>query len=231
MGQADVGIPFATSSLATDEQLRQRDRNIIAGTGRSRGLALKSLTLKHAHSGFFEQLFHHHNSKWIYFVSVAFDFSKKPQPVLWPTAGNDADKYAIQMREGETHEWGLGAGAPIYPKHAAEGGLAVAILVAQSEKEKREIAQVVYDISSKLASGGDVLAAVEALATNPAGITLAVALPAIGQVVKFVSGKLKDAGDDNLGAFIGLFPPEADWTAEMLSEEQPDVELVLAEVD
>jgi hypothetical protein len=228
----EFAVPFAIQKGAPEDVLPQEISYIDVPEKQKRGLALRELTLKRSHDprGFWHWLFRkpHTESNEIYYVVVALDLNSD-KPFVWPLDPEKADGTWTEIKEGETHMFRLGAGAPVFPPRELTSGVALSILVAESDLEEREAAQHVHDAVKELNSNANVLAFLAGAITDPAGITAVAALEALAKSVEIVSGALAKNGNDNLGAYLAFYPAVGSW-AENLEDENEDTKIELVEI-
>jgi hypothetical protein len=226
--QSESGVQFPiTLGDPEDFRLTQVEGALPEEPAPTRGLALLSLKLKRSHEGWFSRLFRD-NPDEIFIVSIGLDLSGE-KPFVWPQDQGNADKAWVKVSEGETHEFKLGDGYPIYLPRQIVGGLALSVLLAESDSKERAWWKHVNDAVSALNSDAKLIAFVAAAATNPASITVAGGLAAAVKATEIVSKVLSENGNDNVGAFQAILPASGDWD-DKLAEDQPDVSIVLAEV-
>jgi hypothetical protein len=228
----EFSIPFSLQQ-GTPEAVLPIPGEIDFAPTKKRGLTLRELTLLRSHDprNFWGWLLHKPNRRVneIFLVSIALDLNS-PKPFVWPPEAVTADQAWVELREGETKTFNLGAGVPIFPPAELQSGIALAILIGESEEKERRAAQHVHDAVQKLNSDGDVLKFLAAAIASPATITAAAALGALVKAVDIVSGELAKNHDDNLGAYMAFFPATGKWKKENLEDGNADTRIRLEEV-
>ena len=190
-----------------------------------RGLALKNLRLTEGFEGFFRRLFDPTHA--VYFVAWGWDFSGIP-PFEYPGIGASPESVVIPLKVGKTREF-LGAGIPLFPVRNVSGGLAVRIMLWESDKGDRDFGKKLADVSSaiKTSSLTSVLSAVS-LASGVTGATVALAANAALELSSVVGTLLKANGDDYVDLYEGYYPAEQAWTPGDESHSGNSSEIVLS---
>lgn len=176
-----------------------------------RGLALKSLTVKGNWDGIWGWLT---NRQQIYFITAAVDLSGKPPTVMPPV---ELQKNLIhQVHRNETISFTLGEGAPIFFPRTVVGGLAVFIMIAESDGDLRHVGETMKKVHEDLTKNeGSVMSKLLKLIKNP-GKTLAdEVLIAASAILAPVGTVLSETRDDNVGVVQGLFKANSDWSGQL----------------
>jgi hypothetical protein len=134
----------------------------------------------------------------------------------------------ISVKVGQTYKWTLGGGAPIYGPRVIEGGLAVSIIVSDSEAAVRRWGTVLSKVSDAFDSKPDLMSLVAGLA-NPGGFTAQAAFEVLGRAVGVVGEVLELQPDKRIGAYSGLFSAKGSWKGK-LSQAQNGASITLSEM-
>lgn len=194
-------------------------------TGESpRGLALKSLRVG-GDSGFFSFFDRHAD---VYFVSLAFDLSGD-KPLVLPPEGVDASKYVYKVSKGETIEFNLGDGAPLFPPKALVGSLVVYVMVAESDDASRHIGEVMKQVHDDLDKDGLLLVKIKDFLTKPGQAVANEVLAAASAALEPIATILKGNRDDPLPLFQGIYGASESWDGK-LTETRNGATITLAEM-
>ena len=147
-----------------------------------------------------------------------------------PSADNDILKKAfIRMRRGETHSFTLGDGAPLFPVGRPVGGIAVTIIVAESDDGLRAFANAINEATAELNSDTNLLNFLKTLVTHPEKIAVDVALGALARATEIVSKAVSKNSNEHAGLFHGYYSAIGDWSGK-LHEDQKGASITLREV-
>lgn len=184
---------------------------------RPRGLALRELTLNHADPWLGERLWNHVFSKKatadLFFVSTAIDGSGGP-PFVWPLDPQSARFAIVRVTEGQSYEWTLGNGAPVYGPNVIKGGLAVSIIVSESRANVRRTGQALGKIVNDFGASGDLVTLLAGLAV-PGGFTAVAAMNALARATGLVADVLELEPDKTVGAYNALYSATGSWQSKL----------------
>jgi len=230
MADSIGGVEFAI--LDVDEQRLVPIRGVEEVQALNQGLALDELTLNHAHEFWLAHLWNrltgHDPEVELLIVSTAFDMSGDA-PFVWPAKGADEDLAMIRVRQGATHHWTIGNGSPVFPPKELVRGLMVSMLVSESCKEVRSVAETIATINDAL-SKGKAAAAIAALATAAGGPGAALGVAALGEITGVVAGILKADKDVVIGAYAGILSATIPWTDDQLEQDDNGASIKLSVV-
>lgn len=182
----------------------------LTTSSRKRGLALKSLRLGDGFGSLLARIFDpsHH----VFFVAWGWDLSGAP-PFEYPGLGVAQDTVIIPLKAGTMREF-LGAGALLFPARQLTGGLAVRIMVWESDKAARDFGAKMTKVSEALRKSAltNVLSGIS-LATGVTGATVTLAANAAIELAGIVGNVLKEDGDNYVDFYEGYYPAEHPWTA------------------
>ena len=102
-----------------------------------RGLALKSLTINKGFEVILQDVFNPINE--VYLIAWCWDLSGGPV-YLYPQPGDNPSKYIIPMKAGEKREF-IGEGALLFPAQTITSGLAVRIMLYESDSDVRKFGE------------------------------------------------------------------------------------------
>lgn len=173
-----------------------------------RGLSLVSFRLE-PRSSLAQRLFGWHRQH-VYVTSLAFDMSKA-KPVLMPPADLPA-KAIYKVRRGEEIALGLGEGAPLFPARTIHGGLAVYVMVMESDEDIQKVGKVLDAMHTNLAADGSVVEKLAKLAANPTGTLTDEILAVATAAMKPIAAVLSANDDDFVAPFQGYFSATKPWT-------------------
>lgn len=196
----------------------------IASSEVPRGLALKSLRVGRG----WERLRNFLGRKdEVYFLSVAFDISDKPAVILPPKEVPAEAVYKVQP--GETIEFTLGDGAPLFPPRPITGGLIAYVTVCEADHGLRHVGEVVAKVHEDLAKDDSLTAVIAGFIKNPAKTIVDEGLTAFTAALQPVATVLKNNGDDYVALFSGIYPATGPWTG-LLEAERNGAKIVLKEL-
>ena len=175
-----------------------------------RGLALKSIKLTQGFEGFLEGVFHLTNE--VYFVSWAWDFSGNP-PVEYPGLGAAPQSCIIQLKVGQVREF-LGSGIVLFPARTLTAGLAVRIMLWESDQGARDFGKAMTEVANTVKTSGLTnLLSLIAMATGVTGITITAAAAAAGELAKAIGSILQANSDDYVDFYEGFYAAADPWAA------------------
>lgn len=195
--------------------------------GRPRGLVVRSLTLKQVEVGWFKSLFQN-DPKELYIISIGVDLSGD-KPFVWPQSMEDAALGTLKMRPGDRHEFTFGLGYPVFLPRPIVGGLALSILVASSKADERDRWKHLSEATDALNGDATITGLLQSAAVDPIGATITAVGRAVSASIGLIGKVLAQTGDITVGSFRGIFPATSSWGG-LLSDDQPDVAIELAEV-
>jgi hypothetical protein len=190
-----------------------------------RGLALRSLTVTGNWDGLWGWL---KGREQIYFITVAVDLSGTPPTVMPP---KELQKNLIhEVHPGETISFTLGEGAPIFFPRTVVGGLAVFILIAESDGDLRHVGETMKKVHDDLTKNeGSVMDKLLKLIRNPAKTLADEVLIAASAAMAPIATVLSETSDENVGVVQGLFKANSDWS-DQLEQTWSGGSVVLAEL-
>ena len=194
-----------------------------------RGLALRELTLKRSYEGWFSTLFRRNKENEIFFITTAFDMSGDPAQ-SYPEKPEDADNVWVPLVAGETYRFSLGVGMPIWGPKPLTGGIAVAIIVGESDEKSQQAGQHIKAAADAFKSDDSISGFLGKLVTNPTSIPADVVFGVLGKAASAAGAILADNHHEHVGLFRGLFPAKANWS-DKLEEAQRGASVRLVEAD
>jgi len=175
-----------------------------------RGLALKSIKLTQGFEGFLQKVFNPTDE--VYFVSWVWDFSGNP-PLQYPGLGATPQSCIIQLKVGQVREF-LGAGIVLFPARTVSAGLAVRIMLWESDQGTRNFGKAMTEVANTIqASGLTNLLSLVAMATGVTGATITAAAAATDELTKAIGAILQANSDDYVDFYEGYYPAIDSWTA------------------
>lgn len=173
-----------------------------------RGLALKSLKLMKGFDGYLRGVFNPTNE--IYFVSWAWDLSGSA-PFMHPATGTAPDSLIIPMKAGHLREF-IGAGINLFPARKVVSGLAVRMMIWESDSKTRKLGETLQRVSkeiqeSKLTNLLSLIATAASVPTATVNLVYEASLE-LGQIIGQV---LKNNSDDYVDYYEGYYPVEHAW--------------------
>ena len=169
---------------------------ILAKSPKKWGLYIKSITLHKSFEGFIANIFNPKNE--IYFTSITWDYSGRP-PFVYPAKGADPSNFIIPMKSKDTREF-IGNGINIWPSRIVVGGLNVAILIYECDRDIRGVGETLVEIHDSVSSS-KLTGLIAAISTNP---TLATGA-AIGEVVNVLMGTIGNIMKRNHDDYVDLY--------------------------
>lgn len=174
----------------------------------SRGLALKSVKLTRGFEGILGNLFNKDNE--VYFVSWAWDFSGN-SPVQHPGPNATPEECVIPLGVGEVREF-LGAGVVLFPARKVTAGIAIRIMLWESDKKARNFGKAMTEVTSAIKTSELTnLLSLAAAGTGVAGATMTVVAGAAGELAKTIGAILQANSDDYVDFYEGYYPAADSW--------------------
>jgi hypothetical protein len=204
-----IGAPEDLVRAEGDADVEGLDEGRADATERKRGLALRAIRLNRGSEGWIRNVFRSTNE--LFYISTAMDFSGK-DPVVFPMKKEDADEAWIPLKEGQTYEFTLGEGAPIYPERPIVSGIAVAITVAESDGELQHAGEVMEKAADAVKTDGGIAKIVKKIAENPGAFAADVVLGAVLEAGKVVGTVLKANRNEHIAFFPATSLPRARGT-------------------
>ncbi len=206
----------AIGGLRTFSMLREAARDVqpvpieFKTSATPRGLALKSIKLMQGFEGFLQRLFNPTNE--VYFLCWAWDFSGNP-PVEYPGLGAAPQSCLIPMKVGQLREF-LGAGIALFPARTITAGLAIRIMLWESDQSTRDFGKAMIELSNtvKTSELTNVLSLI-AMATGVTGATITAVATAAGELTKSIGAILRANSDDYVDFYEGYYPASDLWSA------------------
>lgn len=171
-----------------------------------RGLAMQSLRVDTSWQRL-RQLFGQTDD--IYFLSVAFDLSDKPPVVLPPKEVSTDALYKVAP--GETIEFSLGNGAPLFTPRPIKGGLVVYITVCEADRGPQRVGEVMAQVHEDLSKDNSLVDAIQRFVTNPGKSFVDEGLSAFTAALQPIATVLKSNKDDYVALFSGVYPAAGPW--------------------
>lgn len=177
-----------------------------------RGLTLAEVTLNTGHE-FLNDLFKKQDNE-IFFITTALDLSGTP-PFVYPEDPATAGQSWVPLRVGETYKATLGEGIPLFPLREVTGGIAVTIIVGESDLGQQELGKVLVAASEAVKNDDTLLGVVKKLLTDPTSVAIDTVLGALGKVAGSVGTVLKEADNESVGLFRGFFLATGSWEGKL----------------
>lgn len=195
----------------------------MAEVTRTRGLTLKKLSITR---GWDKVLWMFERENEIFYTSVAFDMSGNA-PVLLPPKSFDPEASIFKMNKGETIEFTLGEGEPVFPERVLQGGISLFIMVWESDATARELGETLNKMHENLTAEGSVMEKLKNLIRNPGGTDeiLSIGTAALQPLATL----LKQNGNEFLAPFRGYYKSQETWERK-LSASRNGVSIELGEL-
>lgn len=182
-----------------------------------RGLTIRRLTLNKNYDGRIQRWFGGQNE--IYFLASSIMFGDK-EPFVFPAVVEGGDQAIMKLKRGESFEFDLGAGAPLFPERELMSGPAVAVWVMESDNDRRKAGEKMKAAAEAVKSDKTIVDALQQAITNPGAFTAQQVLGAIGEVVKVIGTVLSKDGDEQVGLFSAYFPRTGSWDDMLVSRKE-----------
>jgi hypothetical protein len=206
----------ALGALETVRQVREATRAVqpvsleFDVSTEPRGLALKSVKITQGFEGFLQNVFNPINE--VYFLAWSWDLSGAPV-VEYPGAGADPSTCIIPLRVGQVREF-LGAGIVLFPARIVTAGLAIRIMLWESDQGARQFGKTMSEVANTIKASK--LNNLLSLISKGIGAT-----PAIVDLVKDAGIELADAigkilqanSDDYVDFYEGYYAASEPWTS------------------
>jgi len=174
-----------------------------------RGLALKSLKLTQGFEGILDDLFNPTNE--VYFLAWAWDLSGAPV-VDYPGATGSPDRCIIPLQVGQVREF-LGAGIALFPARKVTAGLALRIMIWESDQGARDFGKTLSEVANTIkASKLNNLLSLISLATGVTTATIALIKDAAIELAYALGKILQANSDDYVDFYEGYYPAAEPWT-------------------
>jgi len=184
-------------------------------SAKPRGLALRSLRVTENWDGVWGWL--RDNRQQIYFTTVAVDLSGQP-PTIHPPEEVPADA-VHDVEVGDEIEFTFGRGAPLFGPRTVVGGLAVFVMVCESDGGVREIGTTLAQVHEDLSSDdGSFMTTIMKFVTDPAGTLADEVLDGLTAALQPVATILKSGKDDYIGTLKGIYPADSSWDGQLVQE-------------
>lgn len=172
----------------------------------NRGLALKSLKLTKGFEGFLGDLFNVKND--IYFLAWAWDMSGNPI-VEYP--GAIKQPCIIPLQDGQVREF-IGSGINLFPASKVTGGLAIRIMIWESDQSTRNFGKAISEIANalKVSKLNNVLSLISKVDVNTA--TASLIKDAAIELANIVGIILQANSEDYVDFYEGYYPVSNIWT-------------------
>jgi hypothetical protein len=186
-----------------------------------RGLALAELQLR---PGFLGDLFG--ATSEVYFVAWAWDMSGAP-PVDYPGAGASPDTCIVPLEAGGVRRF-LGAGAVLFPARVVSAGLAVRIMLWESDAAMRSFGRAMVEVADAIqASELTRLLSMISPATGGTVAMVAAVATAATELSRVIGAILRANGDDYVDLYEGYYPVSEPWVPGEERHGGHDSEIVL----
>lgn len=223
----------AVRGLSTIGEFRQVTRaaqpakQVFETSSDHRGLAVRSITLKEDSRSFLAKFFDPTAS--IYYLAWCWDMSGQPVSV-YPGLDATAADASFSLREGESKRF-MGAGSLLFPQRRISAGLAVRLMVWESDKTYRQFGETLKTICDEI-KGSNLNSLLKLLATTTGvpGATLALIESASLELGSLIGTVLKSNSDDFLDLYEGYFPVSYDWPAGEFTESDKYTEMVFTRI-
>jgi hypothetical protein len=176
----------------------------------TRGLALKSLKLTEGFEGFLPNLFKGTTNE-VYFVSWAWDLGGAP-PFVHPQSGTAPDSAIIPMRVGKVREF-IGAGVNLFPAQHVSGGLAVRIMIWESDADARRFGETLQKVTKEIKESKLTNLSLISTAASVPSATVNLVFQASLELSHVIGMVLKNNSDDYVDYYEGYYPVEQTWKA------------------
>lgn len=173
-----------------------------------RGLALKKLELTEGFEGFLGNLFKKTNE--VYFLAWTWDFSGQAIN-QYPEEGVNPDDVIIKLKAGNVRKF-IGEGINLFPKRKVKGGIAVRIMLWESDKNLRDFGKTLSETADSIQKSelNNLLALISTV-TGVAGATVALVEKAALELAKIIGVILKANSNDYVDLFEGYYASDSDW--------------------
>ncbi len=182
------------------------------------GLYLKSLTLHESFEGFIVNLFNPLNE--IYFTSITWDYSGS-LPFVYPPRGAQGSDFIIPVKAKTTRKF-IGDGVNIWPARTVVGGLNVAILVYECDKDFRVAGETLIEIHDKIESS-KLSGLIAAISSNPSLATGIAIGEAFIELINVLGNIMKRNGDDYVDFYQGTYGTDKPQAARVEKYDHPDL--------
>jgi hypothetical protein len=175
----------------------------------TRGLALKSLKFTQGFEGFLGNLFKDTNE--VYFLAWAWDMSGNPI-VEYPGVTATDKTCIIPLRTGQIREF-LGSGICLFPARQVTAGLAVRIMIWESDQNTRTFGKAMSEIANTIKASklNNLLSLIAMSGVSTA--TIALIKDAAVELADLIGQILQANSDDYVDFYEGYYPVSGNWTA------------------
>jgi len=174
-----------------------------------RGLALKSLKLTQGFEGFLQDLLDPTNE--VYFLAWSWDLSGQPA-VQYPGANPSAESCIIPLKVGQVREF-LGAGIALFPARQITAGLALRIMIWESDQGARDFGKALSGVAEAVkGSKLNNLFSLISLAGGATTATVALIKDAAVELADVIGKVLQTMSDDYVDFYEGYYPAAEPWT-------------------
>jgi len=176
-----------------------------------RGLALKSLTINKGFEGFLQNVFNPINE--VYLIAWCWDLSGGPV-YLYPQPGDNPSKYIIPMKAGEKREF-IGEGALLFPARTITSGLAVRIMLYESDSDVRKFGETLSKVANAISASqlSKLLFKLGTSTATPQLQMLGATIEASAQLAGIIGKILEKNDDDYVDFFEGYYSVSESWTS------------------
>lgn len=223
----------AVRGLSTIGEFRQVTRaaqsakQVFETSPEPRGLAVKSITLTQDSRSFLEKFLDPTAS--IYYLAWCWDLSGDPVRV-YPGLDATAADVSLSLRQGESKRF-MGAGSLLFPQRKISAGLAVRLMVWESEKTYQQFGETLKAVCDEIKESNlNSLITLLATVSSVPGATLALIEKAGLELGSLIGTILKASSDDFLDLYEGYFPVSDAWDAGEFTESDSYTEMVFTRI-
>lgn len=165
----------------------------------------------------------------IYFTGVSFDLSES-KPVIMPPKDIDPETIIYKLSKGESINFTLGEGAPLFPPRVLTGGLIVYLMVFESDASSRDLGQMLNKVHEDLTADKSIMEKIKKLIKNPGATVADEALSIATAALQPLATVLKENNNDFVAPFQGYWKADDSWDGKLAGTGN-GVSITLAEVN
>lgn len=189
----------------------------------SQGLSLKSLKLTQGFEGFLENIFNTSNE--VYFLAWVWDMSGNPV-AEYPGKTATEQSCIIPLQVGQVREF-LGSGICLFPARQVTAGLAVRIMIWESDQSTRNFGKAMSEVTNTVkASKLNSLISLVAM-SGVSTTTIALIKDAAIELADLIGQILQANSDDYVDFYEGYYPVSGGWTPGDETHQSSASEIVL----
>lgn len=201
-------------NFKTFSQLNEATRTIqptsvkFIESAEERGMAISSIKLKKDFEDFLHNIFSHENE--LYIVSWAWDFSGEA-PCFYPGKDAQPDDCIIPIQVDRPRDF-VGAGRLLFPSRKVTAGLAIRIMLWESDKQARNFGKAMIEVANTIKTSKltNILSLISA-GTGITGATITTTAAAADELAQCIGLILQANSDDYVDCFEGYYPASAPW--------------------